>query len=166
MKVISEGFSNDYLIHSILIGFLALPFFFFHWVVGALLVILSIVFACVQSGIEIDPTTKSIRVFRKVAFLKKGRWISLESVESLFLMYNQGATLLQSRGSAVTSRVKSYSLYLIAIDSKKTEFHEFTDYQKAVETLQALHSLFDLPFTNEVEEKRHAAILKRQNRRR
>ena len=157
----------DFLVHSFFIGAFGLiligvagvdhsgfdplfntPVLLGMYSLGTLSLLISIVLLSVQSGIEISTEPDRIRVYKSIFKWKFGPWTALSTVQSARLSKTHESQYLMSRGTEITSRSKTFDLFLKNEDQSEVEFHSFTDRGLALKTLKGLKSLVDLPVTD------------------
>lgn len=122
------------------------------WVVSLFLLIPAIMLFFVKSGIEVDSANLKFRKYDVLFGKKMGRWNTFSAADSAFLKRTNVAQNMNSRGTSVTTNVKTFDVVLKSGDVL-TEIHEFKNYQQALLLFNFLKNSCGLSSKNFMEER-------------
>lgn len=171
--IIQEGFTLDYLIHSIVLFVVSATLMVFFWPAGVILLAVSIVLIGLQAGIEVDLANKQIRTYHAFATIRKGDWFSLQDFDAAILKLERENTttniLPMATGGAMAfggarTQAKSYELVFVRKDDHQVSFHEFIDYPLARKVCKILEKGLVMEVTDEFGEIHKKSLAKRKKR--
>ena len=94
------------------------------------LILISLLLFTIKSGISVDAEKMKYRKYDEVLGQRLGSWRKLRSEDKVTLKQTRVDQNMNSRGTSVTTRVRTYDVILHS-DGVEKEVHEFTDYSKA-----------------------------------
>ncbi|MEQ8325290.1 MAG: hypothetical protein RIC15_12035 [Vicingaceae bacterium] len=113
--------------------------FFLHWILSLLLMALAVLFFTAKSVFEVDGINMRFRKSDVFLHKKFGIWRVFSAEDKVLLTRTREAQTMNSRGTSVTSNVKTFDV-LLDSSQGRIELHEFGNYQNAKE----LYNLFTM----------------------
>lgn len=163
---VSEGYSLDLLIPSVILFVISILFFLVNVWFGAFFSLVALLMLLFKTGIQLDVKEKKIRVYREIFSLKFGEWVSLEKAKECSIDYNRSAAILSSRGSSNLVRSETFSLYIKYCKRPRKLIHEFTNHELAKQTATLLKSEFNLAVVDQFIEIQRSIVSRRRSIRR
>jgi hypothetical protein len=140
-QFIDEGNTNEFLIHGVFLLIAAGLGGLIHYSITILLFPIGILLFMVKSGVEIDISSRKIRVCKYLFGSKKGTWIDLEKVESFEIKITKESGMKPYRGGDRHQSIQTYDLHFNLKDGSSYEFHPFDTYRLVRKTVQPLEEM-------------------------
>jgi len=134
---INLGVIYKYFRSSLFLFSVGIALIWFYWILSIPVIIISIYLFQIKSGIHIDSEKMIFRKYDVLLGKKYGKWIELRNVELVVLRRASDAQTMNSRGTTITTNVKTFDVLLKSGD-EMTEIHDFKDYKTAFNVLNYL----------------------------
>jgi hypothetical protein len=161
---IKLGFTFEYFFPGVVLIIVGGLSFFGNIIVATCLLTLGILLLLLRTGIQVDPTKKSVRKYYDLFSLRLGDWICITNFPKVELRPTNESQTLQYRGGQTTVETKTYDIILIDKTGFSRELNDFTNYNIATQVLKLIADTFAVEIKNEVEEIRKAAMLRRKDK--
>ena len=115
------------------------------WVVGAVLILLSLPLSFTYRGISLDPANKTIKEFIGIFGLEFGKKRPYDQLVKLVLKKERRSQTMNSRGSSTTIRYEVYNAYLVA-DTETLLLTGSKNQARVMRKMEAVANQLHLPF--------------------
>lgn len=169
--IISEGIKGEFLIPGVfsIVGAVLMGLLYFP--IGILIGAFAIGLLLVSTGIEIDPTRRSIRKYRYFYGCRMGKWYAIPmNCTFELILSTENSTIMGGGGIAGTivpynGKLKSltFDLVMVSSGSRKIVF-EFLDYKNGKKALTVIQQISAIETRNKIAEKLAENRIKREER--
>lgn len=162
MKV-EEGYTLDFFIHGFFTGITGILLIYFdlmdyfrdesgfiesinikQFTLGLFLMLLSVLFFLVKSGIEISSEDRKVRVYKSLFNFNIGRWHRTDEIAQAYLKITKQSKEMMSLRQTRTHTYLNYDLYFAMKDNSEFIFHGFSKRRLGIKTLNLLHKYFKI----------------------
>jgi hypothetical protein len=160
---IEEGYTLDFLIHGFFAGLTGIFLIYFdlidyfrdesgfvesinvlQFLSGLFLILVSVLFFMVKSGIEISTEKRRVRVYKSLLKFNIGKWHQVDEIDQAYLKITKDSKEMMSLRQARTHTYINYDLYLVMKDNSQFVFHSFSKRRLGIKTLNLLHKSFKI----------------------
>ncbi len=176
MIEISEGNTNNYLVHgffttlaSVILLVFSAQITVFLVIPAAIVLAIGISLFTASNGLQIDPSKSVYRKFGKIGYVQFGDWKPLiEPVKVYLKMHaeneHRGMAPLLGKAAALSTKTITYDIEIRDALGEQQIIYDFLDYNQAKQALKAIGETFEIPVSNKVAEKLAENRSKRRRR--
>ena len=138
VKIVSEGKSYSYLIHSSFLAIAIILLCCFHSVLWLFMLTSCILLLLFTTGVEIDQDIGRVRKYTGWLHLRWGIWLPLNHFTKVELEEFVVTKPVDSWNRFGPTSSKTFDILLIDVDDEIFELNDFFDYDKAVECFESI----------------------------
>jgi hypothetical protein len=130
--------------------------------VSIFLIAVAVILLLVKSGLEIDLIERKARKLNQIGGINTGTWLHIADYQRIELRLTSESQTMSSGMQTSTYYTKTFDIVLVNEAGYSTELINYDRYGKAVEIMEYLMDIFNLPGYNRIEEALRKTIKKRR----
>jgi hypothetical protein len=162
MIKVEEGYTFNYFFYSLPLIALGLFMLSIHFSITIFFFIPAIGLLFDKTGTCFDKENRKIGRYSSLLGNTTTNWTDIKNYNKAVLSFEFINQKMNSRGTSVTSRIKSFELKFSNNEGNSNLFHTYTNYKIAKEVMYILNTEFDLETIDKYLETQKAALKRRK----